>query len=86
MNDDINVDRNYTLFANGTWLINRRCNVPNIFVTCINGSWSECIDCIYSSTTDIVIDTNSQAIATTTDIQDQELHDTSSKLLSCYIA
>ncbi len=43
--EDSNIDRNYTLFVNGTWVISQKCDPPEIQVTCVDGSWSEDITC-----------------------------------------
>ncbi len=45
MLNDINEDRNYTLYSNGTWVIAQGCSPPEMQVTCIDGSWSEDITC-----------------------------------------
>ncbi len=48
---DDSVDRNYTLYSNGTWAISRRCNPSVIFVSCNGTSWSEDIRCPVIDTT-----------------------------------
>ena len=80
MNDENDEKRNYTVYTNGTWLVYRRCTVPSVYVNCVNGNWSEDIDCPYSVTTDIVMDSPSQDIATT-DTQYQDIHDTTRSML-----
>ncbi len=41
-----NGEVNYTYFINGTWSIQRDCSSSQLFVQCVNGSWSDNFVCI----------------------------------------